>query len=208
MSYQPLTLSKFKGLLEAGQYTSIAGARRAIGKASAFSDSDKAAANRMIDKVFAEGEPVKTKTAAPKAAAKEPKAAKAAKAPRAVEPKAPKAEKVAAAPAAPTARKVREAAPAPQSTDDSTLLVGERIIAASRDALTTAAMVGGESTQMLTADAVQLMGRGVQLLRTYVDKEIAAHGGDAIKAETIKAETKPSSLNGAGKKTLEEVLPA
>jgi hypothetical protein len=91
-----LDFDTFKANLKSGKYESLAGARRAVGKAGEFSIEQREAARKLVDKHF-DAAPQGTKVAAPKKAAK-------------VAAKAPKAEKKAAAPKAP--KKEAKAAPA------------------------------------------------------------------------------------------------
>lgn len=76
-----LDFETFKANLKSGKYESLAGARRAVGKAGEFTDEQRDAARKLVDKQF-NAAPQGTKVAAPKKAAKE----------------APKAEKKVAAP--------------------------------------------------------------------------------------------------------------
>ena len=214
MAYQPLTLSKFKHLLEAGQYQSATGARRAIGKAAAFSAADKAAANKLIDKTWA-GEAV----AAPKPAAKKanmpaskpakaPQGAKAAPAPQAA-PKKMGRPKGSQNKLAGENRKVEvlsaveQVGATLQPMPSVALLIGERIVASGTMALT-ASNSFGPSGQTVGKEAVALIGRGVQLLRDFVDEEISARTPsltkDAVAPKSSPASKKAepkSPLNGA-----------
>jgi hypothetical protein len=74
MAYEKITLAIFKKKLEEGNYTSLTGARRAIGRMSDFSDEDKKKAQALTNKHFGEAspkmQPVVVTTASKKAAAK------------------------------------------------------------------------------------------------------------------------------------------
>lgn len=83
MAYDKLSLASFKEALKEGdKYKSATGARRAVGKATTLSASDKDAARKLIDAHF--GEDSSAKAAPSKKAPKAPKAAKTPKAPKAV----------------------------------------------------------------------------------------------------------------------------
>ncbi len=86
-TYEKLTVASFTTKLQNGDYASLAGARRAIGKAQDMSTNDKNKAREAADKYFTGAVVPKPKSTAP---AKKAPAKKAAA--------APKAEKVKAAP--------------------------------------------------------------------------------------------------------------
>ncbi len=87
MKYAKMTLAGFLEKLKAGQYAGVAGARRALGKATDFSAKDMSAAQSAVDSAFpkTEGsEPAERVSAVPakrgrRAAAQAPKAAQPAK---------------------------------------------------------------------------------------------------------------------------------
>ncbi len=101
-----LDFETFKKSLKDGKYESLAGARRAVGKAQAFTAEQKESAKKLVDKHF---------DAAPQAAAKAPKAAakKTAKAPKAEKKTAKKEAK-----AAPQKREPKVSAKAEPSKRD------------------------------------------------------------------------------------------
>lgn len=69
MSYDKLNLASFTASLKENKYESATGARRAVGKATTLSDSDKEKARKLIDAHFGAGATV-AKTGAKKASAK------------------------------------------------------------------------------------------------------------------------------------------
>lgn len=99
-TYEKLTVASFTSKLQSGDYASLAGARRAIGKAQDMSTNDKNKAREAADKYFMGGAAPKTKAPAPvkkapvkkvAAVAKPAKAAPVKKAARAKKPEAAQA---------------------------------------------------------------------------------------------------------------------
>lgn len=221
MAYEPLSLTKFKHLLEAGQYQSVTGARRAIGKASAFTAADKSSAGKLIDKMWPDaGSPAPK--AAPKAAkkvvAKAPKAEKPVKAAKAAPAAAPKKMgrpkgSTAKEPALSKQASVDNSAAPLQATPAQALLIGERIVASGTMALN-ASNTFGTNGQTVGKEAVALIGRGVKLLRNFVDAEIDARTPAPAKTETPKKAESKAVTNGAasveptGQQVFESTLPS
>ncbi len=218
MAYQPLTLDKFKTLLRSGQYSSPTGARRAVGKASAFSAADKASALKLIDGAFA---------------SEAPKAAKAPKAPKAAKKAASKivvngevqGKKRGPKPKVKTAEDFAEVVKEAQrdpivpvgSLEQDALHVGERVIVAGNSAATLAiqyATAGvSKGAEEMGEEAISLIQRGIKLIGGYVDSELAARAPKEkiSRVKTAKESKTDSSLNGAsteGKSVFDEASPS
>lgn len=69
-SYEKLTLERFKAALKEGKYTSLTGARRAIGKTTSWSAKERAAAQELANKHFGESGETAAKSTPKKATAK------------------------------------------------------------------------------------------------------------------------------------------
>jgi hypothetical protein len=116
MKYEKLTIKAFKDKLEDGQYDSLTGARRAVGKVSGWSEGERDKARTLADKYFGADSTEKTTAKAKGKGGKKKKAAKKAAAKRTS--KAPKAAAAASKPG----RKKRA-----QTTLGRTQLIGEYV---------------------------------------------------------------------------------
>jgi hypothetical protein len=200
--YEKVTLDAFKSRLENGDYASLAGARRGIGKMAGWSEKDREKARALAEKHFgADGA-----KAAPKKAAKRGKKAKVKAAPAVRAPK--KAAKKGGR--RPRAESPAEAGAASSAHADA-LSLADREIKTVRDALDAAALaqhLGADpaSVSAMAKNAQAALGTVVdrlgKLTMAYTSTQIPAQADKAAtafeKASVAAAQTEgPNGLQGA-----------
>lgn len=204
-----LSFEDFKKNLKDGKYESLAGARRAVGKAISFSEDERESAKRAIDKHFgAEPQAEKTvkkgaKKAAKKAAAAAPKAE-------------PKAEKKAAKKGA-TKRQPRTSSASAVEAFSTEILAGpvnledlssisarmhiaDKAIERATMALNSCSSIGVDKDSDEMKAQRSALSSAIALLKTVTDQAISATGKRQPKVVVQEEETEET--NGASKSSL------
>lgn len=205
MGYDKGSFDSFKAALKASKYETATGARRAIGKFAQLSAEEKDKARKLVDAHFGE---TSSATKAPKAAAKTAAAPKAAK-PVTRQPQRAAAAPVVAAPKGKPGRPARTpvttqkiaAADVSSLVDD--LSLGERIVTAATQALSTLEGVKnafeGVDTAKAAAEYTRELGRTVGLFRRVVSERLGAEAPSSpVGIRPVSDEESSDLPNGTG----------
>lgn len=194
-----LSFEDFKKNLKDGKYESLAGARRAVGKALSFSDDERESAKKAIDKHFG---------AAPQAEKPAKKGAKKAAKKAAAAPKAePKAEKKAAKkgaskrqPRTPSAVEAfsSEILAGPVNLDDLSSIsarmhIADKAIERATMALNSCSSIGVDKDSDEMKAQRSALSSAIALLKTVTDQAISATGKRQPKVVVEEEETEESN---------------
>lgn len=202
-----LDFDTFKKNLKDGKYESLAGARRAVGKAQAFSAEEKESAKKLVDKHFGAAPqaekkaPAGKKPAAKKTAEKPAKAAKATKV-------APAAKRTAKASAeTPVAKRQPRAAAAPVEIGGLNLedlgsigtqiRLAETICRNTTAALAALSGVGATSEDSDVQDTRNVMNGAIGIFRELVNQVSTKPESAKTRQPKVAAEVESEAPNGS-----------